>query len=189
MYSLCENLFKLQVIRSKFWVSCALKFTKTFLYNLFFSLLGNVGFLNYSKSRSTISTMIRWWSSLVEKAKFPVFFPFLETMKDFQTTPVHWCNVVGSAYDLRGKCRCPSLSCPLDRLPPGGQANHGWLAPRGATCPGISYPPPWLPSPPGGNISRLVYLAPRGWSQTSRVILPPTHELWAVTVQKFWNCY
>ena len=22
------------------------------------------------------------------------------------------------------------------RLPPGGQANHGWLAPRGATCPG-----------------------------------------------------
>ena len=23
-----------------------------------------------------------------------------------------------------------------DRLPPGGQANHGWLAPRGATCPG-----------------------------------------------------
>ena len=23
-----------------------------------------------------------------------------------------------------------------DRLPPGGQANHGWLTPRGATCPG-----------------------------------------------------
>ena len=23
-----------------------------------------------------------------------------------------------------------------DRLPPGGQANHDWLAPRGATCPG-----------------------------------------------------
>ena len=23
-----------------------------------------------------------------------------------------------------------------DRLPPGGQANHGWLAPGGATCPG-----------------------------------------------------
>ena len=23
-----------------------------------------------------------------------------------------------------------------DRLPPGGQANHGWVAPRGATCPG-----------------------------------------------------
>ena len=38
----------------------------------------------------------------------------------------------------------------------------GQVAPRGATCPGISYPPPWLPSPPGGNISRLVYLAPRG---------------------------
>ena len=50
----------------------------------------------------------------------------------------------------------------LDRLPPGGQASHGWLDPRGATCPGISYPPPWLSSPPGGNISRLVYLAPPG---------------------------
>ena len=23
-----------------------------------------------------------------------------------------------------------------DRLPPGGQPVHGWLAPRGATCPG-----------------------------------------------------
>ena len=57
MYSLCENLFKLS--RSKFWVSCALKFAKTVLYILFFSLLGNVGFLNYSNSRSTIRTMIR----------------------------------------------------------------------------------------------------------------------------------
>ena len=70
-------------------------------------------------------------------------------------------------------CRCPSLSCPLDRLPPGGQANHGQVAPRGATCPGISYPPPWLSSPPGGRhipaglscppgvkINQLGYLAP-----------------------------
>ena len=58
-------------------------------------------------------------------------------------------------------CRCPSLSCPLDSLPPGGQANRGCLAPRGASCPGISYPPPWLSSPPGGKLSRPVYLAPR----------------------------
>ena len=57
--------------------------------------------------------------------------------------------------------RCPSLSCPLDRLPPGGQANRGCLAPRGASCPGISCPPPWLSSPPGGKLSRPVYLAPR----------------------------
>ena len=45
--------------------------------------------------------------------------------------------------------RCPSLSCP-------------WLAcPRGASCPRISCPPPWLSSPPGGKLSRPVYLAPR----------------------------
>ena len=25
---------------------------------------------------------------------------------------------------------------PLDSLPPGGQANRGWLAPQGASCPG-----------------------------------------------------
>ena len=57
--------------------------------------------------------------------------------------------------------RCPSLSCPLDSLPPGGQVNRGWHAPRGASCPGISCPPPWLSSPPGGKLSRPVYLAPR----------------------------
>ena len=39
---------------------------------------------------------------------------------------------------------------PLDSLPP-----------RGASCPGISCPPPWLSSPPGGKLSRPVYLAPR----------------------------
>ena len=38
---------------------------------------------------------------------------------------------------------------PLDSLPPGG-----------ASCPGLSYPPPWLSSPPGGKLSRPVYLAP-----------------------------
>ena len=49
------------------------------------------------------------------------------------------------------KNRCNSLSCP-----------PGQLAPRGASCPGISCPPPWISSPPGGKISQLVYLAPRG---------------------------
>ena len=37
----------------------------------------------------------------------------------------------------------------------------GQLAPRGASCPRISCPPPWLSSPPGGKLSRPVYLAPR----------------------------
>ena len=50
----------------------------------------------------------------------------------------------------RGRGRCNSLSCP-----------PGQLAPRGASCPGISCPPPWLSSPPGGKLSRPVYLAPR----------------------------
>ena len=54
----------------------------------------------------------------------------------------------------RNKSRCNSLSCP-----------PGQLAPRGASCPGISCPPPWLSSPPGGGgggrLSRPVYLAPR----------------------------
>ena len=36
-----------------------------------------------------------------------------------------------------------------------------WTAcPPGASCPGISCPPPWLSSPPGGKLSRPVYLAP-----------------------------
>ena len=66
------------------------------------------------------------------------------------TCPVHirWCPV-----DLiRGRTttwhatgqpvvfRCNSLSCP-----------HGQLAPQGASCPGLSYPPPWLSSPQGGQ--------------------------------------
>ena len=47
--------------------------------------------------------------------------------------------------------RCPSLSCPLDSLPPGGQAVPGYLTPR-----------------PG-------YLNPRGTSCPGRFILPPAH--------------
>ena len=47
--------------------------------------------------------------------------------------------------------RCPSLSCPLDSLPPGGQAVPGYLTPR-----------------PG-------YFNPRGASCPGRFILPPAH--------------
>ena len=75
-------------------------------------------------------------------------------------TSTKYRNIYTPALPYCTKCRCPSLSCPLDRLPPGGQANHGCLAPRGASCPGISCPPPWLSSPPGGKLSRPVYLAP-----------------------------
>ena len=62
-------------------------------------------------------------------------------------------------------------------LPPGQFAPNGWLAPRGATCPGISYPPPWLPSPLGGNISRLVYLAPGGEVKPAGLSCPPPMNL------------
>ena len=30
-------------------------------------------------------------------------------MKDFQTTQVHWCNVVGSAYDLKRQMPVPKV--------------------------------------------------------------------------------
>ena len=51
-------------------------------------------------------------------------------------------------------------------LPPGQRAPRGkptavGLPPGGASCLGISCPLPWLSSPPGGKLSRLVYLAPR----------------------------
>ena len=82
--------------------------------------------------------------------------------------------------------RCPSLSCPLDSLPP-----------RGASCPGISYPPalviftprgascpgrfilplgqfaPRGASCPGISYPRPGYLHPRGASCPGRFILPP----------------
>ena len=47
-------------------------------------------------------------------------------------------------------CRCNSLSCP-----------PGQLAPRGASCPGISCPPPWLSSPPGASCPGRFILPPR----------------------------
>ena len=85
-----------------------------------------------------------------------------------RTTPLeHWSKRKPTveprwAKQQTKKLRCPSLSCPLDSLPPGGQANRGWLAPRGASCPGISYPRPG-------------YLHPRGASCPGRFILPPAH--------------
>ena len=56
-----------------------------------------------------------------------------------------------SRTSLKIQDRCPSLSCPLDSLPPGGQAVPGYLTPR-----------------PG-------YLNPRGASCPGRFILPPAH--------------
>ena len=61
-------------------------------------------------------------------------------------------------------------------------APPGQLAPPGGgSCPGISCPPPWLSSRPGGKLSSVtVYLAPPGQlappggGKLSRDILPPT---------------
>ena len=58
--------------------------------------------------------------------------------------------------------RCPSLSCPLDSLPPGGQANNGKLAPGGQAVPGYLTP-------------ALVIFDPGGASCPGRFILPPAH--------------
>ena len=60
---------------------------------------------------------------------------------------------------------CPSLSCPLDSLPPGGKPTTVSL-PWGASCPGISYPLPWLSSPPRWGV---------GPSCPGRFILPPAY--------------
>ena len=86
-------------------------------------------------------------------SSFGIWHVFLYSINtDKNENTYHFCSM---------KYRCPSLSCPLDSLPPRGQANRGWLTPRGASYPGISCPPPWLSSPPGGKLSRPVYLAPR----------------------------
>ena len=37
-------------------------------------------------------------------------------MKDFQTTQVHWCNVVGSAYDLKRQMPEPKVPCLIPGL-------------------------------------------------------------------------
>ena len=59
--------------------------------------------------------------------------------------------------------RCPSLSCPLDSLPPGGQAYRGWPAPL----------PPGGQAVPGNLTPHPGYLHPRGASCPGRFILPP----------------
>ena len=60
-------------------------------------------------------------------------------------------------------CRCPSLSCPLDSLPPGGKPTAVGLPPGGQAVPGYLTPP------------RPGYLNPRGASCPGRFILPPAH--------------
>ena len=47
--------------------------------------------------------------------------------------------------------QCTGLSWPLGSLTPGGQDTRGQLDPRGFKFPGVSSPPPWLSSPPGGE--------------------------------------
>ena len=66
-------------------------------------------------------------------------------------TDLHLCGYFG-----RLNSRCPSLSCPLDRLPvPGYSTPHpGYLHPR-------------------GTISRLVYLAPGGEDKPAGLSCPP----------------
>ena len=63
-------------------------------------------------------------------------------------------------------CRCPSLSCPLDSLPPGG----GGGGKPTAVClpPGGQAVPGYLTPHPG-------YLHPRGVSCPGQFILPPAH--------------
>ena len=68
--------------------------------------------------------------------------------------------------DCLTKPVCPSLSCPLDSLPPRGQANRCWLAPQGASCPRISYYALVILTPGGGGkLSRPIYLAPRPYKE------------------------
>ena len=89
------------------------------------------------------------------KAKFHVEPPWEGVKKIYINGPGHrpkWppCPYMVKTFkNLLLQNRCNSLSCP-----------PGQLAPRGASCPGLSYPPPWLSSPPGGKLSRPVYLAP-----------------------------
>ena len=65
-----------------------------------------------------------------------------------------------------------------DRLPPGGQANHGWLAPRGATC-------------PGGKINwdngTILYLYGKGPGSQLSSILPKIYGNF-FTVQQLFGC-
>ena len=55
----------------------------------------------------------------------------------------------------------PVYLAPWIACPSGGKPTVVSLPPRGASCPGISYPPPWLSSAPGGA------------SCPGRFILPP----------------
>ena len=67
--------------------------------------------------------------------------------------------------------RCPSLSCPLDSLPPGGQANHGQLAPWDILTSTLVIFTPGGQYIPDGLSYHL------GWIYPSPGILPPTQEI------------
>ena len=77
-------------------------------------------------------------------------------------------------FNKKYQYRCPSLSCPLDRLPrPGGKINWDpvtvYLAPLDSLPPGGQAVPGYLAPHPG-------YLHPRGVRYPSWFILPPGGE-------------
>ena len=104
-----------------------------------------------------------------------IAFPYAHTRRKRQNLERHEI--------IYFQCRCPSLSCPPGQVAPGGQANHGQVAPGGNLFRDI-LPPPWISSPRGDNISRLVYLAPGGEDKPAGY-LAPTYDSGVVTVQKF----
>ena len=67
----------------------------------------------------------------------------------------------------------PVYLAPWTGCPPGGKPTMDGLPPRGATCPGISYPPPWLPSPPGATYPGWFILPPGGEVKPAGLSCPP----------------
>ena len=100
---------------------------------------------------SKVKVILWTWPKVIQISKLNVWLWFIYSGERFRAS---WPSCL---------YRCPSLSCPLDRLPPGGQANHGQVAPRGQPVPG--YPTPH----PG-------YLHPRGATYPGWFILPPGGE-------------
>ena len=119
------------------------------------------------KKNTTYQPLKRKWTGTVYILKAKSNFTLCTT------------EYIFSVFDFNQIKYCNELLAPVSQfiLPP------GQLAPRGASCPGISCPPPWLSSPPGGKLSRPVYLAPhpgylhpRGASCPGRFILPPAQH-------------
>ena len=97
-----------------------------------------------------------------------LFSIYMNRLENIKVTHSRTNCAISWSYDW-----CPSLSCPLDSLPPGGQPNRGWLAPRGASCPGISCPPP----------PTLVIFTPGGQAVQAGLSCP------APTQVKIYICY